>query len=273
MEHFLSKNWCNQVFRLSYPLLKKIDNTIPIEQQLYYDNHKYNRYYKKPLIYQYGERYLLCSQWYEYQRASLERWINKVSLEKEPPKILKEFLNNTDDFRFSKDSYVKKDEPILNYLRESIGTPVHISYLKMSEDDSRRHKSRCVEYDKKKNVCMCEKSPYFTMRCGGSSHCVHYAEKKDKSLISKKETHVPKKKVIEIISIVTQRKKKCPHCQERIESRMIDIDYSDNGRVVSNKLPVYECTRCDTIFILDSLFRSYTRKKDIENISVSFKEN
>lgn len=275
LENFLSKDWCNQAFRLSYPLLKRIDNAIPIEQQLFYDNRRHNRYYKKPLIYQYGERYLLCSQWYEYQRSALERWIGEVNSEKKDKEIVKDFLSNSDDFRFFKDSYVKKGEPILNYLGECIGTPVHISYLKMSEDDSRRHKSRCVEYDKKKNICMCMKSPYFTMRCGGSSHCVYYSEKEiqDNSLIPRKETHAQKRKVIEVISIITQRRKKCPHCQERIESHMMEVDYLDNGKVVSNRLPVYECVQCGTMFVLESLFRSYTRKKDMENISVSFKVN
>ena len=73
----MSKDWCNRVFRLSYPLLKKIDISIPISEQLHYDNPEYNRYYKKPLIYQNGELYILCSQWFEYQRECLESWINR----------------------------------------------------------------------------------------------------------------------------------------------------------------------------------------------------
>lgn len=255
--------------------MKEIDTAIPIKEQLCYGNSDYNRYYKKPFIYQNGDKYLLCSQWYEYQREYLNRWINELDSKKESSEIKKPFVDHSDDFRFSRDSYIKKGEPTLDRINERIGTPVHINYLKMSENDSRRHKSRCAKYDKKKNVCMCVKSPYFTMKCGGSAHCDYYFEKEseqDSSIfIPGQEAHIQRKKAIEIISIAIQRRKKCLHCQGRIESHMIDVDYLDNGRIVRNRLPVYECVHCNTVFILDTMFMSYTRKKNMENISVSFK--
>ena len=142
----MSKEWCNRVFRLSYPLLKKVDIAIPISEQFHFDNPNYNRYYKKPMIYQNGEIYILCSQWFEYQRECLESWINRPDATE---KIKTTMVSNPDDFRFSKDAHIEKSNPLLKGLNERMGTPSHIEYLKMSEDDSRRHKSRCKEYDKK----------------------------------------------------------------------------------------------------------------------------
>lgn len=83
--------------------------------------------------------------------------------------------NNPDDYRFSKDPYVVKDMTTTK-LSQSLGTPSHVEFLRMSEGDKKRHKSRCIEYDKKKDVCICTKSPLFMMRCSGSSHCHYYKE-------------------------------------------------------------------------------------------------
>ena len=55
--------------------------------------------------------------------------------------------------------------------KNSMGTPSHIGYLKMSERDVRRHKSRCIYYIREENGC----TDYFS-RCIGSSHCKFYRE-------------------------------------------------------------------------------------------------
>lgn len=86
------------------------------------------------------------------------------------------FEGNSEDYRFAKDSYIKESDPLINGMNQKIGTPSHIGYLKMSDGDTRRHKSRCVKYDKKKNICTCVKSPYYATHCGGSSHCKFYSE-------------------------------------------------------------------------------------------------
>lgn len=49
-------------------------------------------------------------------------------------------------------------------------TPWHVGYAYKDENDPRRHKARCIHYDKDK--CMCR-----LVRCIGSSHCKFYAER------------------------------------------------------------------------------------------------
>lgn len=85
--------------------------------------------------------------------------------------------NNSEDYRFRKDAYVVQSDPINASLSRNMGTPSHVEYLHMAEGDKKRHKSRCIEYDKKNSTCRCVKSPYYTSRCGGSSHCQYYKEK------------------------------------------------------------------------------------------------
>mgnify|MGYP004509116147 CR=1 FL=1 len=84
---------------------------------------------------------------------------------------------NSDDYRFRKDTYVVQSDPVNASLSRNMGTPSHVEYLHMAEGDKKRHKSRCIEYDKKSSTCRCVKSPYYTSRCGGSSHCQYYKEK------------------------------------------------------------------------------------------------
>lgn len=55
-------------------------------------------------------------------------------------------------------------------LSKSIGTPVHVGYLK--SDGQRRHKSRCIYYKKDKKYCIIK-----SMKCPGSSKCEKYTEK------------------------------------------------------------------------------------------------
>lgn len=84
---------------------------------------------------------------------------------------------NSDDYRFRKDTYVVQSDPVNASLSRNMGTPSHVEYLHMAEGDRKRHKSRCIEYDKRSATCRCVKSPYYTSRCGGSSHCQYYKEK------------------------------------------------------------------------------------------------
>ena len=54
--------------------------------------------------------------------------------------------------------------------------PWHIGSPKMDENDKRRHKARCVYYDNDTKKCRKTESPYWLMKCGGSSHCRFYSE-------------------------------------------------------------------------------------------------
>lgn len=54
-------------------------------------------------------------------------------------------------------------------LSKNIGTPVHVGYMK--SNDKRRHKARCIYYDKINKLCK-----WFMYKCIGSSKCDKYKE-------------------------------------------------------------------------------------------------
>ncbi len=56
-------------------------------------------------------------------------------------------------------------------VNQMTGTPWHLETLKMSEDDDRRHKSRCIYYYKANKNCK-----RLNTKCPGSAHCDHYKE-------------------------------------------------------------------------------------------------
>jgi len=223
------------------------------------------------VIYQSGDVYILCSQWFEYQREYLEAWINRPNIILEEENITT-VESKQDDFIFSKAPHIEKN-PLYNGLNERTEIPSHIEHLKISEDDEKRHKSRCKEYDKKKDVCMCVQSPYFTIRCGGSLHCKYYSEcnEQENSIKTREIGNYHNKKIIEVISVTTQKRRKCIHCQSKTERYMMGVNYFDGGSVISNKLPIYECSQCGAAFLVETIFKTYTMKKDVDKISVAFK--
>ena len=59
------------------------------------------------------------------------------------------------------------------YLYE---TPSQIVFVKMKDNDSKRHKSRCLFYNSRTGLCM-----HHQFKCYGSSHCDSYDEKEIKT--------------------------------------------------------------------------------------------
>lgn len=59
-------------------------------------------------------------------------------------------------------------------LSRNIGTAVHVGYLHSNDD--RRHKSRCIYYDKSDKLCHCSKNSCYMIKCCGSAHCTGYRE-------------------------------------------------------------------------------------------------
>lgn len=181
------------------------------------------------------------------------------------------YTSNPDDFRFVKERHADRTEYVFKRVNESIGTPSHIEYLKMSENDTKRHKSRCVEYDKKKKVCMCVRSPYFTMKCGGSSHCKFYAE--TEAITETKPSMMTqgfKKEKIRVVPVEIHKQRKCTKCEGKTERELLDVTYTENGKSQNNKLPIYRCSSCGKAFLPETVFRTYTSNKKVENINVEF---
>ena len=58
----------------------------------------------------------------------------------------------------------------IGHISKDIGTPMHGTYLK--SEGKRRHKSRCVFYERIKKTCL-----LLVDKCIGSSHCNKYKER------------------------------------------------------------------------------------------------
>lgn len=175
--------------------------------------------------------------------------------------------SNPDDYRFIKDSYVKQSDPAMNGLSQRMGTPSHLEYLHMKENDTKRHKSRCIEYDNKKDICMCTDSANYLLKCGGSSHCKYYREE---TLIKNDDTEstIKKKPVIKVIP--KNDIKLCPVCKIGTKKESLIVNYLENGKNKRNLLTSYHCEVCKSSYIPDSLYRTYTAHKDKNNIDVEF---
>jgi len=68
-----TKTYSKETFNLQLSLLKKVDLSKELKEQVQ-DHKGRNRYYKSTVTIR-GERYLLCSQWYERNRVYLMKWI------------------------------------------------------------------------------------------------------------------------------------------------------------------------------------------------------
>jgi prevent-host-death family protein len=67
-------DYSKRVFNLNFPVLKKIDNNLELNQQKK-DQRGYNRYYDT-IIPAAGDEYLLCSQWVEnLHKSAFENWL------------------------------------------------------------------------------------------------------------------------------------------------------------------------------------------------------
>ena len=82
-------------------------------------------------------------------------------------------LSNYDKTYIKEPLQVGRHESTNEYrkLSRNIGTSVYVGYLK--SDSKRRHKHRCIYFDKNNNYCK-----YKFMTCTGSSHCKKYQENK-----------------------------------------------------------------------------------------------
>ena len=184
--------------------------------------------------------------------------------------------SNPDDYRFIKDSYVQQSDPAMNGLSQRMGTPSHLEYLHMKDNDTKRHKSRCIEYDNKKDICMCTDSANYLLKCGGSSHCKYYREeqeeteqdKEDLDQLEQQPLVVKKKQIIKILP--KDKVKKCPICQEPTKQNAISVFYYYDNKRKNNSLAGYYCEKCKTTYISDVLYKMYTANKTEKNIDVIF---
>jgi hypothetical protein len=63
-------------FNLSHPFLKPVAPHLDLLQQRH-DSNGYARYWKQPLAID-GTRFLMCSQWFDWQRTAFDQWVRDL---------------------------------------------------------------------------------------------------------------------------------------------------------------------------------------------------
>ena len=74
----------------------------------------------------------------------------------------------------------------------------------------------------------------------------------------------------EIIVIDKKKIKQCPSCKCATRKEWLTVTYNNNGEYIKNQLTSYHCDRCQSSYIADTLFRTYTSHKNIDKIDVIF---
>ncbi len=64
--------------------------------------------------------------------------------------------------------------------------------------------------------------------------------------------------------------KTCPKCDNKTDREILYVTYHTAIADINNKLFTRRCKNCETSYMADTIFKSYTRSKDIENINVNF---
>lgn len=117
-----------------------------------------------------------------------------------------------------------------------------------------RSKEKCDEYDFKKNVCMCSDAANFMQPCEGVNSCTHYIE------------HTP----IYIIPKIMSKHGKCPSCGLRTQKEFLVVTYKKDNAKIINKLPTTRCEKCERSYISDTIYGTYTKNKNVEDLDVKF---
>lgn len=64
--------------------------------------------------------------------------------------------------------------------------------------------------------------------------------------------------------------KNCPTCKSKTEKEILIVTYNNNGSLIQNHLFTRRCFECNKTYIAESIFKTYTKNKNIDNINVDF---
>ena len=90
------------------------------------------------------------------------------------------------------------------------------------------------------------------------------------TLVTTTESSKQEKEEIYVVSAQVQKNRKCTNCKSKTNRQILDILYQNGENCIKNKLGVYVCARCGRKHLVETLYKTYTSKKNIENISVKF---
>lgn len=71
------ERYSKNTFDINFPFLKKIDWGTSLSDQR--KENGYNRYWKDEILIN-GERYFVCSQWYERNKPKFIKWLNHIGV-------------------------------------------------------------------------------------------------------------------------------------------------------------------------------------------------
>ena len=97
---------------------------------------------------------------------------NCTGYKRKEKKVIKSNLSSYDESYIQKPNKagIHERNTFVSGMSRNIGTVVHEGFLK--SDGKRRHKARCIYYDKVGKICS-----FVVSKCIGSSHCKNYKEK------------------------------------------------------------------------------------------------
>lgn len=64
--------------------------------------------------------------------------------------------------------------------------------------------------------------------------------------------------------------KTCPKCGNKTEREILYVTYHTALTDIKNQLFTRRCNSCEITYMADTIFKSYTRSKNIENININF---
>lgn len=62
----------------------------------------------------------------------------------------------------------------------------------------------------------------------------------------------------------------CPKCGNKTDREILYVTYHTDIADINNQLFTRRCKNCGMTYMADTIFKSYTRSKEIENINVNF---
>lgn len=74
----------------------------------------------------------------------------------------------------------------------------------------------------------------------------------------------------EVYILPKLKTKTCQKCGNKTEREILYVTYSTAIADIKNQLFTRRCKSCEITYMADTIFKSYTRSKDIENINVNF---
>ncbi len=95
-----------------------------------------------------------------------------------------------------------------------------------------------------------------------------FREKLD-SWIKRQETQMPNYKM-KVYVLPKLKTKTCSKCGSKTERETLYVTYHTAIADIKNQLFTRRCKNCEITYIADTIFKSYIRSKNIEDINVNF---